>query len=191
MKITQDVREYAAALNDKEQGMAALGRGSAACATGTKEEIEAGMASMSEKFRQMSSESTLRRISFKPVNTLNLNRSLIVLCRLLHPLIGVHTSPSPCRVLGDGRAFEQWNIRGRTMVQKTKMVIIAAIAASSFAAPAFAQSFSRGDGTGNELPSYFNGDGSLHFGYPPSHEQTTIATKGLYAYAKTTRPRSH
>jgi hypothetical protein len=64
----------------------------------------------------------LRRISFKPVNTLNLNRSLSVLSRLLHPLIGVQTSPVPCRVRGDGRAFEQRKIRGRTMVQKTKIV---------------------------------------------------------------------
>jgi hypothetical protein len=77
------------------------------------------------------------------------------------------------------------------MVQKTKMVIIAAVAASSFAAPAFAQAFSRSWGTGNELPSYYDSDGGLHVGFPPSHEQTTIATKGLYAYAKTTRPRSH
>jgi hypothetical protein len=74
------------------------------------------------------------------------------------------------------------------MIQKTKMLIIAAVAASSFAAPAFAQSFSKGYGTGNELPSYY--DNGLHFGFPPSHEQTTIARKGLYAYAKTTRARS-
>ena len=73
------------------------------------------------------------------------------------------------------------------MVQKTKMVIIAAVAASSFAAPAFAQAF----GPGNELPYYYTGDGALHSGFPPSHEQTTIASKGLYAYAKTTRHRSH
>ena len=53
MKITQDVRDYAAALNDKEQGMAAQEARSAAGATGTKEEIEAGMASMSKKFLDM------------------------------------------------------------------------------------------------------------------------------------------
>jgi phosphomethylpyrimidine synthase len=40
MKITQDVRDYAASLNDKEQGMAAHAR-------------EAGMREMSEKFREM------------------------------------------------------------------------------------------------------------------------------------------
>jgi phosphomethylpyrimidine synthase len=56
MKITQDVRDYAATLNDKEQGMARQEAGSAAGATGTQKEIEAGMASMSEKFRQMGAE---------------------------------------------------------------------------------------------------------------------------------------
>ena len=56
MKITQDVRDYAATLNDKEQGMAAQEAGSAGGATGTKQQIEAGMASMSEKFRQMGGE---------------------------------------------------------------------------------------------------------------------------------------
>jgi hypothetical protein len=54
-----------------------------------------------------------------------------------------------------------------------------------------AQSFSAGYGTGNEQPAYFDSDGGLHFGSPPSHEQTTIARKGLYAYAKTTRNRNH
>jgi phosphomethylpyrimidine synthase len=56
MKITQDVRDYAATLNDKEQGMAAQEAGSAAGATGTKQEIEAGMASMSQKFLDLGAE---------------------------------------------------------------------------------------------------------------------------------------
>ncbi|MGB6287750.1 MAG: phosphomethylpyrimidine synthase, partial [Xanthobacteraceae bacterium] len=51
-----DVRDYAATLNDKEQGMARQEAGSAAGATGTQKEIEAGMASMSKKFRQMGAE---------------------------------------------------------------------------------------------------------------------------------------
>jgi len=56
MKITQDVRDYAATLNDKEQGMAAQDAGSAVGATGTKKEIEAGMASMSKKFLDLGAE---------------------------------------------------------------------------------------------------------------------------------------
>jgi phosphomethylpyrimidine synthase len=56
MKITQDVRDYAATLNDKEQGMARQEAGSAASATGTQKEIEAGMASMSKKFLDMGAE---------------------------------------------------------------------------------------------------------------------------------------
>ena len=77
------------------------------------------------------------------------------------------------------------------MIQKLKMVIIAAVAASSFVAPTFAQSFSKSWGTGNELPAYYDSEGSLHVGFPPTHEQTAVARNGLYAYAKTTRNRSH
>ena len=50
MKITQDVRDYAATLNDQQQGMAAQEASSAGGATGTQKDIEAGMASMSQKF---------------------------------------------------------------------------------------------------------------------------------------------
>jgi len=53
MKITQDVRDYAATLNDREQGMAEEEAGSARGATGTQKDIEAGMAEMSAKFREM------------------------------------------------------------------------------------------------------------------------------------------
>jgi phosphomethylpyrimidine synthase len=56
MKITQDVRDYAATLNDEGQGMARQVAGSAAGATGTKQEIEAGMASMSKKFLDLGGE---------------------------------------------------------------------------------------------------------------------------------------
>jgi phosphomethylpyrimidine synthase len=44
MKITQDVRDYAATLNDPEQGLSAEAL------------AKAGMAQMSEKFRQMGGE---------------------------------------------------------------------------------------------------------------------------------------
>jgi phosphomethylpyrimidine synthase len=57
MKITQDVRDYAATLGDNargdlsaEEGMARQEAGSAGGATGTQKDIEAGMASMSKKF---------------------------------------------------------------------------------------------------------------------------------------------
>jgi phosphomethylpyrimidine synthase len=68
MKITQDVRDYAATLNDPQKravagealtaegGMRAQEAGSAAGATGTQKEIEAGMASMSKKFLDMGGE---------------------------------------------------------------------------------------------------------------------------------------
>ena len=58
MKITQDVRDYAATLNDPQKRAVAGASANAGNggATGTKQEIEAGMASMSEKFRQLGSE---------------------------------------------------------------------------------------------------------------------------------------
>ncbi|HEV3159748.1 MAG TPA: phosphomethylpyrimidine synthase ThiC [Xanthobacteraceae bacterium] len=68
MKITQDVRDYAATLNDPqkravagealtaEEGMQAQEAGSAGGATGTQKEIEAGMASMSKKFLDLGAE---------------------------------------------------------------------------------------------------------------------------------------
>ncbi|HET8919560.1 MAG TPA: phosphomethylpyrimidine synthase ThiC [Xanthobacteraceae bacterium] len=68
MKITQDVRDYAATLNDPgkravagealtaDEGMQAQEAGSAGGATGTQKEIEAGMASMSKKFLDMGGE---------------------------------------------------------------------------------------------------------------------------------------
>ena len=56
MKITQDVRDYAATPNDRQQGMARQEAGSAAGATGTQKDIDAGMASMSKKFIDMGAE---------------------------------------------------------------------------------------------------------------------------------------
>jgi phosphomethylpyrimidine synthase len=55
MKITQDVRDYAATLNDPNKraiagGEALTAEAGVAGATGTQKEIEAGMASMSKKF---------------------------------------------------------------------------------------------------------------------------------------------
>jgi phosphomethylpyrimidine synthase len=50
MKITQDVRDYAATLNDKEQ------KGFGAEGDQIPSEIERGMAQMSEKFREMGEE---------------------------------------------------------------------------------------------------------------------------------------
>ncbi len=64
MEITQQVRDYAAKLNEKQEAWSAASgaeagtadRGASKVATGTKEEIQEGMAEMSDKFRQMGSE---------------------------------------------------------------------------------------------------------------------------------------
>jgi hypothetical protein len=59
---------------------------------------------------------------------------------------------------------------------KSKLVIAAAVATLSLATPAFAQEFAGTWGTGNELPSYFDKDGALHFGAPPA-QQNQIARR--------------
>jgi hypothetical protein len=46
------------------------------------------------------------------------------------------------------------------MMKKTTLALIASLAATGVAAPAFAQSYNPGDGTGNELPLAF-GPGGL------------------------------
>jgi hypothetical protein len=61
------------------------------------------------------------------------------------------------------------------VVAKSKIVVIAAIAALSYAAPVFAQSFNRTEGTGNELP--YDSNGGPHAGIAPQN------TRGLYAFA--------
>ena len=63
------------------------------------------------------------------------------------------------------------------MVTKSKIVVIATIAALSYAGPVFAQSFNRTEGTGNELSSYYDSNGGLHAGIAPQN------TRGLYAFA--------
>jgi phosphomethylpyrimidine synthase len=55
MKITQDVRDYAATLNERDAGSAAPHPEAARSAV-SKDEAEKGMAEMSEKFRQMGGE---------------------------------------------------------------------------------------------------------------------------------------
>ena len=63
------------------------------------------------------------------------------------------------------------------MVTKSKIAVIATIAALSYAGPVFAQSFNRTDGTGNELPSYHASGDGLHAGIAPQN------APGLYAFA--------
>lgn len=91
------------------------------------------------------------------------------------------------------------------MISKSKIALIAALAVS-IASPAFAQSFNKGDGTGNELPFAY-GPGGTKSAWTTeaqqneqlaaqqigsqrvavrqnSHARTAVAsTRGLYAYA--------
>jgi hypothetical protein len=67
------------------------------------------------------------------------------------------------------------------MVTKSKIAVIAAVAALSCASPAFAQSFDSDFGTGNDLPSYYDQNGALHAG--AQHNQIGMHRSGLNAFA--------
>jgi hypothetical protein len=81
------------------------------------------------------------------------------------------------------------------MINKSKLVVIAALLAVSVASPAFAQSFSKGDGTGNVLPfAYGPGGTKPAWTVAPQNEQVAarehgrnsiaaVGTNGLHAYA--------
>jgi hypothetical protein len=73
------------------------------------------------------------------------------------------------------------------MVTKSKVAIIAAVLGLIFVSPALAQSFSRTDGTGNELPSYYDSQGGLHTGMPSAQQQIMAHRKGFSAFASTRR----
>jgi hypothetical protein len=62
--------------------------------------------------------------------------------------------------------------------------IVAATIALGLASPALAQSFNRSDGTGNELPSYYDGSGGLHAGIAAQPKQLAIHRSGLKAFAR-------
>jgi hypothetical protein len=72
------------------------------------------------------------------------------------------------------------------MVTRSKIAVIAAIAALSCASPALAQSFTASNGTGNELPSYYDHNGGLHAGIAPQ-TQTAARRSGLNAFASVGR----
>jgi hypothetical protein len=70
------------------------------------------------------------------------------------------------------------------MSTKSKFIVGAAIAILGLASPAFGQSFNRSDGTGNELPAYYDKDGGLHAGIAPQQNQVAVHRNGLSAFAK-------
>jgi hypothetical protein len=73
------------------------------------------------------------------------------------------------------------------MVTKSKIAVIAAIAALSCASPVLAQSFDSDFGTGNQLPSYYDQSGALHAGNVQQHGQVAVHRSGLNAFASVGR----
>jgi hypothetical protein len=76
------------------------------------------------------------------------------------------------------------------MVTKSKIAVIAAVLGLISASPALAQSFNRSDGTGNELPSYYDSQGGLHAGMPSEQPQIVAHRSGLSAFASVSRAAS-
>ena len=62
------------------------------------------------------------------------------------------------------------------MINKSKLVVIAAVLAVSVASPAFAQSFTKGDGTGNSLPFAY-GPGGTKPAWTVAPENDVIAAR--------------
>jgi hypothetical protein len=61
------------------------------------------------------------------------------------------------------------------MINTSKLALIAVLAAMSVASPAFAQSFNKADGTGNELPfAYGPGGTKPAWTVPPQNEQIAV-----------------
>ena len=61
------------------------------------------------------------------------------------------------------------------MINTSKLALIAVLAAMSAASPAFAQSFSKGDGTGNNLPfAYGPGGTKPAWTVAPQNEQIAV-----------------
>jgi hypothetical protein len=74
------------------------------------------------------------------------------------------------------------------MSTRSKFIVAAAIAMLGLASPASAQSFNRPEGTGNELPSYYDSQGGLHAGIAPAQQNQTAARRsGLNAFARVRR----
>jgi hypothetical protein len=70
------------------------------------------------------------------------------------------------------------------MSTRSKFIVAATIAVLGIASPAFAQSFNRPEGTGNELPSYYDSQGGLHAGLAPVQQNQIAARRnGLNAFA--------
>jgi hypothetical protein len=70
------------------------------------------------------------------------------------------------------------------MSTRSKFIVAAAIAVLGLASPASAQSFNRPEGTGNELPSYYDSQGGLHAGIAQPQIQIAAHRSGLNAFAR-------
>lgn len=76
------------------------------------------------------------------------------------------------------------------MLTKSTLIAAIAVAVIGFASPASAQAFSKGWGSGNVMPTYYDHDGGLRLGAVPSGSNTQIAVRrsGLNAVAQVRRP---
>ena len=70
------------------------------------------------------------------------------------------------------------------MLNKSKLIAVVTVAMIGLASPAFAQSFSKGWGTGNSLSDFYDGQGGLHMGAASQqNQQIAVERNGLNAFA--------
>lgn len=70
------------------------------------------------------------------------------------------------------------------MINKPALSLFIAVAALGIASPVLAQSFDKTDGTGNELPAYYDAYGGLHFGTARRNDRIAGHRNGLYSFAQ-------
>ncbi len=91
-------------------------------------------------------------------------RLSLIVCSPVRRLRTACPSPSPHQQRYRRHAVIGCVTRRISMINTSKLALIAVLAAMSVASPAFAQSFNKGDGTGNELP----------FAYGPKRHQAGL-----------------
>jgi hypothetical protein len=72
----------------------------------------------------------------------------------------------------------------KIVINKPAVSLFIAVTALGIASPAIAQSFDKTDGTGNELPAYYDAYGGLHFGTARQSDKIAVHRNGLYFFAR-------
>src|ERR1700693_1860457 len=121
----------------------------------------------SQKQRQTGHNSALLRQSIV--------RLSLIVCSPVRRLRSACASPSLSQQRYRRHAVIGCVTRRLSMINTSKLALIAVLAAMSVASPAFAQSFNKGDGTGNELTFAYGPNGAKPaWTVAPQNEQIAV-----------------